>query len=62
MQIKSNIPFIKRQFSEQMDQTVVEAKNEVSTFLEDTIKKLGLEEYKKELQKSLESKEEKKEE
>jgi len=53
MQIKSNIPFIKRQFSEQMDQTVVEAKNEVSTFLEDTIKKLGLEEYKKELQKSL---------
>jgi len=54
MQIESNVPFIKRQFSEQMDETVVEAKNEVTAFLEDKIKKLGLEKYKKELQKSLE--------
>lgn len=62
MQIESNVPFIKRQFSEQMDETVVEAKNEVTAFIEDKVKKLGLEGYKKELQKSLEFKEEKKEE
>jgi gas vesicle protein len=62
MQIENNVPFIKRQFSEQMDETVVEAKNEVTAFIEDKIKKLGLEGYKKELQKSLEFKEEKKEE
>jgi len=62
MQIESNVPFIKRQFSEQMDETVVEAKNEITAFIEDKIKKLGLEGYKKELQKSLEFKEEKKEE
>lgn len=62
MQIESNIPFIKRQFSEQMDETVIEAKNEVTAFIEDKTKKLGLEGYKKELQKSLEFKEEKKEE
>lgn len=53
MQIESNIPFIKRQFSEQMDKTVVEAKNEITAFIEDKIKKLGLEGVKKELQKSL---------
>jgi hypothetical protein len=53
MQIESNVPFIKRQFSEQMDETVVEAKNEIAAFIEDKIKKLGLEDFKKELQKSL---------
>jgi hypothetical protein len=54
MQIESSIPFIKREFTGQMDKTVVEAKNEISAFLEDKIKTLGLEGYKKELQKSLE--------
>jgi hypothetical protein len=53
MQIESNMPFIKRQFSEQMDETVVEAKNEITAFLEDKIKKLGLEGAKKEIQKAL---------
>jgi hypothetical protein len=62
MQVESNVPFIKRQFTEQMDETVVEAKNEITAFIEDKIKKLGLEGYKKELQKSLEYTEEKKDE
>jgi hypothetical protein len=55
MQIESNVPFIKRQFSEQMDETVIEAKNEITAFIEDKIKRLGLEKFKKELQKSLEN-------
>jgi hypothetical protein len=50
MQIESNIPFIKEQFSEQMDKTVVEAKNEFTHYLEEKIKRLGLEGFKKELQ------------
>jgi hypothetical protein len=33
MQIESNVPFIKRQFTEQMDETVVEAKNEIVKLL-----------------------------
>lgn len=60
MQIESNVPFIKRQFTEQMDETVVEAKNEILNFLEDRIKTLGLEGYKKEIQKALGYTEEKK--
>lgn len=53
MQIESNVPFMKKEWSEQLDKTVVEAKNEISAFLEDKIKTLGLEGYKKEIQKSL---------
>ena len=53
MQIESNVPFMKKEWSEQLDKTVVEAKNEISAFLEDKIRTLGLEGYKKELQKSL---------
>ena len=54
MQIESNVPFMKKEWSEQLNQTVVEAKNEIGAFLDDKIKTLGLEGYKKELQKSLE--------
>ena len=53
MQIESNVPFMKKQWTEQLDKTVVEAKNEISAFLEDKIRVLGLEGYKKEIQKSL---------
>jgi hypothetical protein len=62
MQIESNVPFIKRQFTEQMDETVVEAKNEILNFLEDRIKTLGLEAHKREIQKALGYTEEKKDE
>lgn len=62
MQIEDNVPFIKRQFTEQMDETVVEAKNEILNFLEDRIKTLGLEAHKKEIQKALGYTEEKKDE
>lgn len=54
MQIESNIPFMKKSWTEQIDQTVVEVKNEITAFLEDKVKRMGLEQYKKELQKSLE--------
>jgi hypothetical protein len=60
-EIASNIPFIKKQFTEQMDKTVVEAKNEVTSFLEEKLKRLGLEGFKKELQASLEYVEDEKE-
>ena len=53
MQIESNVPFMKKQWTEQLDKTVVEAKNEISAFLEDKIRVLGLEGYKKKIQKSL---------
>jgi hypothetical protein len=53
MQIESSVPFMKKQWTEQLDKTVVEAKNEISAFLEDKIRTLGLEGYKKEIQKSL---------
>ena len=53
MQIESNVPFMKKQWSEQLDKTVIEAKNEISAFLEDKIITFGLEGYKKEIQKSL---------
>jgi len=49
MQIASNIPFIKTQFSEQMDKTVLEAKNEFDAFVENKIKRVGLIGFKKEL-------------
>lgn len=50
MQIASNIPFIKESFSEQMDLTVIEAKNEVSHLIEEKLKALGLEKYKDQFQ------------
>ena len=52
-QIDSNVPYMKKQWTEQLDQTVIEAKNEISAFLDDQIRTLGLEGYKKEIQKSL---------
>jgi hypothetical protein len=58
MQIESNVPFIKESFSEQMDQTVIEAKNEVTHLIEEKLKALGLEKYKKDF--ALEFKEEEK--
>lgn len=50
-EIKSNIPFIKEQFTEQMDHTVLEAKNEVEAFIEGKLRGVGLENFKKELMK-----------
>ena len=42
-ELDSNIPFMKRQFSEQMDKTVSEAKCEVESFVAHKIHRLGLE-------------------
>ena len=42
-ELASNVPFIKSQFTEQMDRTVLEAKNEVEGFLESKVRSLGLE-------------------
>jgi hypothetical protein len=55
-QISSTLPFIKRQFTEQMDQTVNEAKQEFNQHIEGQLKTLGLEKLKDKL--SLEFKEE----
>lgn len=41
--LKSNIPYLAEQFSEQMDQTVVEAKAEVESFLTSLVQRTGLE-------------------
>lgn len=49
MQIESNIPFLKQSFTEQMDKTVLEAKNEFSAFVDDKIQRVGLKNFKKEL-------------
>jgi hypothetical protein len=48
-QIASNVPFIKTSFTEQMDQTVVEIKNEFNAFVEGRLKSLGLENLKDKL-------------
>jgi len=40
--VKSNIPFFKRQFDEQMDKTIVEAKAEVESFVMNAVTKTGL--------------------
>lgn len=55
-QISSSLPFIKKQFTEQMDQTVTEAKIELTQHIEEKLKSLGLEKFKDQL--SLEFKEE----
>jgi hypothetical protein len=49
--IASNLPFVKKQFSEQMDATVSEAKGEIEVFLGMKLRTLGLEGFKKELAK-----------
>jgi hypothetical protein len=41
--IKSNIPYVNKQFSEQMDKTITEAKGEIEAFIEHKIRKAGLE-------------------
>jgi len=48
-EIASNIPFIKKEFSEQMDMTVVEAKKEFDSFVEDKIRRIGIEKSKNNL-------------
>lgn len=48
-EINNNIPYIKKQFTNQMDKTVLEAKNEFEAFIEDKLKHIGLEKFKKEL-------------
>ena len=45
-QITSNVPFIKQTFTEQMDKTANEAKFEVTQFIEEKLKRLGLESFK----------------
>lgn len=49
MQLSNNVPFIKDQFTKQMDKTVLEAKQEVTAFIEEKLKRLGLGQYKEEL-------------
>ncbi len=40
--LNSNIPFIKKQFSEEVDKTIVEAKSEIEGFYEGKIRSLGV--------------------
>lgn len=47
--IAENVPFIKGRFTEQMDKTVIEAKAEVSAFIDNQLKTLGLEGFKEKL-------------
>jgi hypothetical protein len=48
-QITSHVPFIKKTFTEQMDKTATEAKFEVTQFIEEKLKRLGLEKFKDQL-------------
>jgi hypothetical protein len=48
-ELDKNVPFIKTQFTEQMDQTVTEAKGEFESFMDNKIRTMGLEGFKKEL-------------
>ena len=41
-EIKSNVPFVQRQFNRSVDKTVTEAKGEIEAFLENKIRTLGL--------------------
>jgi len=41
--IKKNIPYVNREFSEQMDKTITEAKGEIEAFIEHKIRTAGLE-------------------
>jgi len=49
--IASNIPFVKKQFTEQMDNTVLESKADFEAFVEDKIHSVGLEGFKAQLMK-----------
>jgi len=49
-EIESNVPFIKRSFTEQMDKTVLEAKGEVEGFVMHKVISAGLEGLQKEMQ------------
>lgn len=42
-EVRSNLPFVQKQFQEQMDKTVAEAKAEVEAFVEHKVRSLGLE-------------------
>lgn len=48
-QITSNVPYIKQTFTEQMDKTANEAKFEVTQFIEEKLKRLGLDKFKDQL-------------
>jgi len=48
--LTSTVPFIKQQFTEQMDQTVVEAKAEIEAFLDSKLASLGAAGFRKELE------------
>ena len=48
-EIASNVPFIKKQYTEQIDKTLLEAKNEIEAFVEKKIRTIGIEGFKKEL-------------
>ncbi len=41
--VKSNIPYVSKQFGEQMDKTITEAKGEIEAFIEHKIRSAGLE-------------------
>jgi hypothetical protein len=45
-EIKSTIPFIKKQFTEQMDKTVLESKGEIEGFFQTKIQNLGIQQLK----------------
>ena len=47
--IDSNLPFIKKQFTEQMDKTLLEVRQDIEAFVENKIRSIGLEGFKKEL-------------
>jgi hypothetical protein len=47
--IEGHIPFVKKQFTEQMDTTVIEAKNEIINLFEYKLKELGLQKYREQL-------------
>ena len=49
MQIVSNIPFLKKEFTAQMDKTVVEAKNDFEAFIDIKLKSVGLLKFKEEV-------------
>jgi len=52
-EIGSNVPFVSKQFGEQMDKTVSEAKGDIEAFFSQKVTSLGLDAYKDELKKHL---------
>ena len=46
MQLQENVPFIEKQFQEQMEKTITEAKSEFEGFVEGRVRDLGLEKMK----------------